>query len=87
MKVRNMISAKGNKAANQFIIEDDDNEKEYFQSYTTIIGRKSESGIALDPQWDCSKTTAKYTALWLGISTKEIRARIKDGKIKIKDLN
>ena len=43
MKVKNMKSTRGNKIANQFIITD--NGEEYFQSYKSIIAKKSKGKI------------------------------------------
>ena len=45
MKVQNMTSARGNKIANQFIITDKG--EEYFQSYRSIIAKKSQGKIYL----------------------------------------
>ena len=56
MKVQNMTSARGNTIANQFIINDKG--EEYFQSYRSIIAKKSQGKIYLDEYfWDYSVTT------------------------------
>jgi len=59
MKVENMTSARGNTIANQFIISDKG--EEYFQSYESIIAKRSQGKIYLDEYyWDYSVTTGKY---------------------------
>ena len=90
MRVRNMLSNKGNIVPNQFIITDDQGIT-FFQSYKSIIA-KVESGfngqVFLDEYyWDYSTTTSRYRNSFLNMSTKEIRAKIKDGSIKLVNLN
>jgi thiamine biosynthesis protein ThiC len=46
VKVENMVSSKGNKIANQFIIRVN-SEGTFFQSYNTIIVAKTPKGITL----------------------------------------
>lgn len=97
MKVENMTSARGNKIANQFIIEGEHGE--YFQPYNTIIAFKP-SGyfthskenlnkcIELDrDKWDYSVTTSKYRNIFLGETKKETQAKIDSGEYKLVDLN
>ena len=87
MKVENMTSARGNKVANQFIITDDNNDK-YFQSYRSIIAKKSRGKIYLDDYfWDYSVTTGKYRNEFLGEGIAETRAKIKNGEYILTDLN
>ena len=87
MKVENMTSARGNKVANQFIITDDNNSK-YFQSYRSIIAKKSRGKIYLDEYfWDYSVTTGKYRNEFLGEGIAETRAKIKNGEYILTDLN
>ena len=97
MKVSNMTSAKGNKIANQFIIEDGD--IEYFQSYETIIAKKEygckneitgkyETRVTLDVNaWDYSVTTGKYRNMFLNETKKETEVKIKSGEYQFADLN
>ena len=81
-------------ANNQFIITDDKG-NEYFQSYETIIAKKSlwamntgtEDRIELDPKWTYSKTTSKYRNKFLGETTKETQAKIDSGEYTLTDLN
>lgn len=89
MKVRNMISKKGNTIPNQFIIETDD--AMYFQSYDSIIAK-----VDYDPNgktyldeiyWDYSVTTAKYRNQFLNQTKKEIQENIKTGKYILANLN
>lgn len=84
MRVENMVSNRGNYVPNQFIITDDDG-REIFQSYETIIAIKDNGKIILDNDaLDYSRTTSKYLYLFLGMNRKEI---IKDKNITYKNLN
>ena len=97
MKVENMISAKGNKVANQFIITDkqyDEKEggwitTETFQSYDSTIAVIFSSGVVLldENTWDYSVTTGKYRNEFLGEDIAETRAKIKSGEYLLTDLN
>ena len=83
MRVANMTSNKGNKIANQFVI---DTEKGiYFQSYRSIIAFCSNDGkVTLDEKfWDYSTKTGKY--LHEGIA--ETRKKIKSGIYVLTNLN
>lgn len=85
-KVSNMTTPNGNTAANQFIIETHNGI--YFQSYSSIIARKSNGKITLDPTyWDYSRTTVKYRNIFLRESTKETQAKIDSGEYKFANLN
>lgn len=87
MKVENMTSPQGNKVANQFIITDDNN-NDYFQSYRSIIAKRSQGKIYLDEYyWDYSRTTGKYRNEFLGEGIAETRAKIKSGEYILADLN
>ena len=87
MKVENMTSPQGNKVANQFIIRDNDN-NEYFQSYRSIIAKRSQGKIYLDEYyWDYSRTTGKYRNEFLNETIAETRAKIKSGEYILTDLN
>lgn len=84
MKVENMVSSRGNYVPNQFIITNDEG-REIFQSYETIIAIKDNGKIILDSDaLDYSRTTSKYLYLFLGMNRKEI---IKDKNIIYKNLN
>lgn len=88
MKVSNMTTGRGyNKAANQFIIEHDGHQT--FQSYQTTIARRFHDGsLELDESaWDYSRTTSKYRNQFTGLTTAQTKAGIKDGSIKLVDLN
>ena len=86
MKVTNMTSKNGNKIANQFIIETED--AIYFQSYDTIIAKKTDGKLILDEdKWDYSRTTAKYRNMFTGLTTDETKERIKSGTIELANLN
>ena len=102
IKVENMISSKGNKIANQFVIEECLHYsgsgsytviRKTFQSYNSIIARISTDPmgpnfIELDYKyWNYSKTTSKYRSLFLGENTKQTEAKIKSGEYVFADLN
>lgn len=84
---RNMLSAAGNRVANQFIISTDDGE--YFQSYETVIAFRPYSGkILLDiNSWDYSVTTGKYRNDFLGEKKAETQRSIDAGHYELVDLN
>ena len=92
MKVQNMTSNNGNKIANQFIIEDDFNNV-YFQSYNSMIAKKTwndkgEKRVFLDSNyWDYSVTTSKYRNIFLNESKKETQKKIDNGIYILTNLN
>ena len=90
MKISNFESSKGNKVANQFII----NTPEYtlFQSYNSVIVKTTfEEGkrvVYLDEYyWDYSKTTGKYRNQFLGEDKKATKLKIKNNIYKLANLN
>ena len=86
MKVQNMVSSNGNSIPNQFIITDGN--REIFQSYNSVIAIIENGQIYLDDcYWNYSSTTSKYRNLFLGLTTKETKDKIKDGIIILKNLN
>ena len=87
MKVANMKSNKGNKIANQFVIDTD--EGIYFQSYRSIIAFCNNEGkVTLDEKfWDYSTTTGKYRNQFLNEGIAETRKKIKSGIYVLKNLN
>ena len=87
MKVYNMVSPRsGREVANQFIIEHEG--KAYFQSYSTIIAVREGRKLTLDKNyWDYSATTSKYRNEFTGMNTAETKKAIKNGEIKLADLN
>ena len=90
MKVRNMINARGNTVANQFIITDDNTGVHvvYFQSYSTMIAKRDCGQIYLDVNhWDYSVTTSKYRNQFLGEGIAETRKKIESGEYLLTDLN
>ena len=96
MKVENMTSSKGNKIANQFIITttelDDNLGVEYFQSYKSIIVKKTWAHIGLvveldRDKWDYSRTTGKYRNIFLGETKAETQKKIDSGVYILVDLN
>jgi len=100
MKVKNMVSSKGNKIANQFIITEEENEMsgnaiEYFQSYDSIIVKRdkfrpgvNKRQVWLDiNRWDYSVNTGKYRNIFLGETKKETERKIKTGEYLLVNLN
>ena len=87
-----MTSNNGNKIANQFIIEDDFNTV-YFQSYNSMIAKKTwndkgEKRVFLDSNyWDYSVTTSKYRNIFLNESKKETQKKIDNGIYILTNLN
>jgi len=92
MKVQNMTSNNVNKIANQFIIEDDFNTV-YFQSYNSMIAKKTwndkgEKRVFLDSNyWDYSVTTSKYRNIFLNENKKETQKKIDNGTYVLTNLN
>lgn len=72
-------------APNQFIISTDNGY--YFQSYDSIVAYRGNGETTLYKNWDYSKTTAKHVGVWLGMTAKEIRQAIKEGRFKYEDIN
>ena len=86
MKVQNMTNNNGNDIPNQFIIRDKD--KTTFESYSSIIAIRKNGVLTLDTNnWDYSRTTSKYRNVFTGLTTKETKEGIKNGSIKLRDLN
>jgi hypothetical protein len=91
MLVRNLHGRTGREVANQFVIDDGDNE--WFQSYRTIVARKDyDNGgqVTLDTYaLDYSNTTSRYLYQFLGYGADRasVKARIKSGKYLVADLN
>ena len=96
VSVKPMYSRGGNPCANQQIMSDPHGET--FVSYGTKIAYRShekfgEVGskkhqIVLDENyWNYSRTTGKYRNEFLGFGVEECRKGIKDGTIKLADLN
>jgi len=88
--VSNIINQNGNAAANQFLIIDEYGNK-FFQSYTSMICKVDARGhIEITDKWTYSRTTMKYTALFLKNHSryyvsgkKDIENLIKNGNIKV----
>lgn len=90
MKVRNMTSAKGNKIANQFIIEH--GQKVTFQSYDSTIATIDYKNaiIYIGCNWDYSQTTNKYRNMFFNeygfyeiASAKDMRKALKNKEVYI----
>ena len=86
MQVSNMYSNNGNKVANQFIITD--GAVDYFQSYDSMIVKRTEDKVYLDEHyWNYSVTTSRYRNMFLNETTKETQKKIKDGVYILTNLN
>ena len=88
MKIENLISAKGNKIANQFKITL--NNKTYFQSYNSVVASisKKTGNVELYQDWNYSNTTRKYLYQFLDecgrkdlYNKKAVEAAIKKGDV------
>ncbi len=87
MKAYNLTSNNGNKIANQIKIIDNNGTK-YFQSYNTIIIKKTRNNTYLDSYYyNFSRTTSKYRNIFLNENTKQIEDKIKAGLYKLTNLN
>ena len=85
-KTTNMISNKGNKIANQFIIYT--TEGSIFQSYNSTIEKIDNGKTYLDlNKLDYSKTTGKYRNIFLNENKKQTEEKIKNGEYILTDLN
>jgi len=95
MLVKNMTSDKGNKIANQFIINSPEKTAVFFQSYDSMICKNSLGEITLDEYyWNYSRTTLKYLAQFLRHTTgqaingkADIQKMIDSGEYKLANLN
>ena len=97
MKVENMKSSRGNKVANQFIIEGGSiwyrgkitQTGEMFQSYISAIAFRTYDGkVYIDEnKWDYSTTTGKYSNIFLGETKAETQKKIDSGEYILTDLN
>ena len=87
IKVLNMISSKGNKIPNQFVIVTP--EGDYFQSYNSVIAFINNEGrVFLDRnKWDYSTTPGKYRNIFLGENKKLTEKRINNNNYVLIDLN
>ena len=87
IKVLNMISSKGNKIPNQFVIVTP--EGDYFQSYNSVIAFINNEGrVFLDRnKWDYSTTTGKYRNIFLGENKRLTEKRINNNNYVLIDLN
>ena len=84
--VQNMVSNRGNKIANQFIIYT--TEGSIFQSYNSTIVKIENGKTYLDlNKWDYSKTTGKYRNIFLNENKKQTEEKIKSGEYILTDLN
>ena len=85
-RVENMVSNKGNKIANQFVIYTDTGS--IFQSYNSSIVKIDSGKTYLDKDtWDYSKTTGKYRNIFLNEKKKDTENKIKSGEYILTDLN
>lgn len=86
MKVQNLTNNRGNKALNQFEIEDQN--VKVFQSYDSIIVKIENGKVFLDKKfWNYSKTTSKHRNIFLNETTKETLSKIKSGEYTLTNLN
>ena len=88
MRIENMKTSGGNKAANQFLIYGNDGTV-YFKSYEAIIAKVTIDGkVTLDSvYWDWSATTGRYRNDFLGEGIADTRAKIASGEYELANLN
>lgn len=87
MKVRNFTNYNGRAVLNQFIIADD-NGREIFQSYDSVIAIKGPDGVTLDEfYWNYSRTTGRYRNIFLEENKRETEKKIRAGIYKLANLN
>lgn len=76
MRVTNLQSPRsGHPVANQYAIADGNSET--FQSYQTLIAKKTSYSYTISQDWNYSRTTSKYFTEWLrgwGWTSYEIEA-------------
>ena len=92
MKVTNFTSSKGNKVANQFIIDGEHlgQSGKFFQSYDSVIAFRPSNGscVTLDERyWDYSKTTGIYRNQFLHEGIADTRKKIASGEYILTNLN
>ena len=82
MIINNMISDKGNTIPNQYVIRLDN--CDVFQSYETVIAIRNydyvngKYEVYLNKEYyDYSRTTSKYRNKYLGLTSKEVKEKIK----------
>ena len=86
VRIENMTSSRGNKVANQFVVECEG--LRAFKSYDSMIVAIKHGEVFLDEKyWDYSVTTGKYRNQFLGETKKETEAKIKSGEYKLVNLN
>jgi len=86
LRISNMKGRTGREVPNQFILEFEG--ITYFISYNKVISMKRKGEIYLDEHYyDYSRTTSKYRNQFLGMTTKEIKDKIKNEEIKLCKLN
>lgn len=77
-RARNMKTRKGTIVPNQIVITTSIGD--YFQSYDSLVAFKPKEGpVQLGPSWNCSVTTSKYRAQFLGESTAETQSKLDSG--------
>lgn len=87
MKVANLTIKSGRKVENQFTLEDD-NGREYFQSYDSIIAMRYKGVITIDPDYiGYSKTTSKWLYHWLDTCHIAFNSDLREGKFRMEYLN
>lgn len=87
-KIERMQTPRGAEAPDQFTIETKD--FTVFQSYATTIAVKCKKTgkVVLDEYaWNYSKMTSTYRNRFLDMTSKEVKAAIESGEIKLTKLN
>lgn len=76
-----------NGVKNQFVINHENGDV-FFQSHESMIAKKSNGKIYLDPDfYNYSKTTSRHLAKFLGIDSATLKKGIKNGEYIFEKLN
>lgn len=74
-------------APNQVVLSDGEGTCGFW-SYGVCVAKESSMGVILDERfWNCSKTTSKHLAQFLGLTTKQIKEGVKKGQFRLENLN
>lgn len=84
MKISNLVNERGNRVANQFVIENEENNTVAFQSYNSMVCEVRPASIGFEKvvvfgkDWDYSRTTIKHLGNFLKQNNLEYLAGAKN---------
>lgn len=74
-------------APNQVVLSDGEGTCGFW-SYGVLVAKETATETILDEKyWGYSRTTSKYLAQFLGLTTGQVRERVKSGVFKLENLN